>query len=94
MHYVCTFDVSLRSVLDSSLVSGLLTFTKVTTETLNQWQLTRLRIEATIWFFVSLLFAIFIPDVVKVIQPLGGLGAAFIFVFPGSHTLRHQEFHK
>lgn len=73
----------LRSALDSTLVAGYLTFTKVNQETLDRWQLTRHRIEATVWFFLSVLFAIFIPDIVKVIQPLGGLAAAFIFIFPG-----------
>jgi len=74
-----------RSALDSSLVTGLLAFTKVRKESLAEWQLTRHRIEATIWFFLSLLFAIFIPDIIKVIQPLGGLAATFIFIFPGKH---------
>lgn len=73
----------LRSALDSTLVAGLLTFTKVKEETLDRWQLTRHRVEATVWFFLSVLSAIFIPDIVKVIQPLGGLAAAFIFIFPG-----------
>lgn len=75
--------LTLRSALDSSLVIGLLAFTKVKRETLEQWQSTRLRVEATVWFFLSLLCAIFIPDIIKVIQPLGGLAAAFIFIFPG-----------
>ena len=77
------FAFSLRSALDSSLVAGLLKFTKVKAETLDRWQLTRQRIEATVWCFLSILFVIFIPDIGKVIQPLGGLAAAFIFIFPG-----------
>lgn len=36
-----------------------------------------------IWFTVSLLIALFIPDIGVVISLLGGLAAIFIFVFPG-----------
>jgi len=36
-----------------------------------------------IWFIISLLFALFIPDIGVVISLLGGLAAIFIFVFPG-----------
>lgn len=74
---------SYRTAFDSSLVTVLLAFTKVSKEALDRWQLSRHRIEATIWCLLSILFAIFIPDIIKVIQPLGGLAAAFIFVFPG-----------
>ena len=72
-----------RTALDALLVEGLLAFTKVKKGSLDRWQLTRHRVEATVWFLLSIAFAIFIPDIGKVIQPLGGLAASFIFIFPG-----------
>jgi len=76
-------SVLFRSAFDSSLVEGLLASNVVTRETLDKWQLTRHRIEASIWYICSLGLAVFIPNIEKVIQPLGGLAAAFIFIFPG-----------
>ncbi|XP_055992152.1 sodium-coupled neutral amino acid transporter 7 [Sorex fumeus] len=35
------------------------------------------------WFLLTLLLALFIPDIGKVISVVGGLAACFIFVFPG-----------
>ncbi|XP_041047376.1 putative sodium-coupled neutral amino acid transporter 7 isoform X2 [Carcharodon carcharias] len=35
------------------------------------------------WFFLTLVLALFIPDIGKVISVIGGLAACFIFVFPG-----------
>ncbi|KAJ7312072.1 hypothetical protein JRQ81_006409 [Phrynocephalus forsythii] len=35
------------------------------------------------WFLLTLLLALFIPDIGKVISIIGGLAACFIFVFPG-----------
>uniref|UniRef100_A0ABM5EU45 Sodium-coupled neutral amino acid transporter 7 n=1 Tax=Pogona vitticeps TaxID=103695 RepID=A0ABM5EU45_9SAUR len=35
------------------------------------------------WFLLTLLLALFIPDIGKVISVIGGLAAGFIFVFPG-----------
>lgn len=40
-------------------------------------------ITTLIWFIISLLIALFIPDIGVVISLLGGLAAIFIFVFPG-----------
>lgn len=36
-----------------------------------------------VWFVASLLLALFVPDIGKVISLLGSLAAIFIFVFPG-----------
>lgn len=38
---------------------------------------------ATLWFILSLILAIEIPDISKVISMLGSLAAVFIFIFPG-----------
>ncbi|KFV10227.1 Putative sodium-coupled neutral amino acid transporter 7, partial [Pterocles gutturalis] len=44
----------------------------------------RRRVLQTIsWFLLTLLLALFIPDIGKVISVIGGLAACFIFVFPG-----------
>jgi len=40
-------------------------------------------ITTLVWFIVTLLIALFIPDIGVVISLLGGLAAVFIFVFPG-----------
>lgn len=37
----------------------------------------------SIWFFSSLLVAVFVPNITVVIDYLGSMAAAFIFVFPG-----------
>jgi sodium-coupled neutral amino acid transporter 7/8 len=50
----------------------------------------RRRIILTIvWFVASLLLAVFVPDIGKVISLLGSLAAVFIFVFPGRFDLHH-----
>ncbi|GLH11953.1 Uncharacterized protein GBIM_16649 [Gryllus bimaculatus] len=38
---------------------------------------------ASIWFFLSLIFSVIIPDIQIVISILGSLAAVFIFIFPG-----------
>ena len=40
-------------------------------------------ITTLIWFIITLLIALFIPDIGVIISLLGGLAAIFIFVFPG-----------
>ena len=37
----------------------------------------------TVWFFLSLILAIVIPNIGDVIKLLGSLAAVFIFIFPG-----------
>ncbi|KAK7465173.1 hypothetical protein BaRGS_00037636, partial [Batillaria attramentaria] len=46
---------------------------------------------SSLWFFITLLLAVFIPDLGVVIQMLGSLAAVFIFVFPGMCLLRMAE---
>uniref|UniRef100_H2SFG2 Solute carrier family 38 member 8a n=1 Tax=Takifugu rubripes TaxID=31033 RepID=H2SFG2_TAKRU len=36
-----------------------------------------------LWITVTLLFAIFVPDISKIISVIGGISAFFIFIFPG-----------
>lgn len=40
-------------------------------------------LQTLVWFMLTLLLALFIPDIGKVISVIGGLAACFIFVFPG-----------
>lgn len=47
----------------------------------------RLRVEGTVWFLLSLPLALFVPQISYVINPIGGLAAAFIFIFPGGLTV-------
>ncbi|XP_076155909.1 putative sodium-coupled neutral amino acid transporter 8a [Alosa pseudoharengus] len=45
---------------------------------------TRTRLALTIaWIGVTLLVAVFVPDISKVISVIGGISAFFIFIFPG-----------
>uniref|UniRef100_A0A1A8MGD5 Solute carrier family 38, member 8 n=1 Tax=Nothobranchius pienaari TaxID=704102 RepID=A0A1A8MGD5_9TELE len=36
-----------------------------------------------VWIMVTLLIAVFVPDISKVISVIGGISACFIFIFPG-----------
>ncbi|XP_056134184.1 sodium-coupled neutral amino acid transporter 7 [Lampris incognitus] len=40
-------------------------------------------LQTLVWFWVTLILALFIPDIGRVISLIGGLAACFIFVFPG-----------
>nr|XP_023671767.1 putative sodium-coupled neutral amino acid transporter 7 [Paramormyrops kingsleyae] len=40
-------------------------------------------VQTVLWFCLTLLLALFIPDIGRVISLIGGLAACFIFVFPG-----------
>lgn len=40
-------------------------------------------LQTLVWFIVTLVLALFIPDIGRVISLIGGLAACFIFVFPG-----------
>ncbi|GAB1293521.1 Putative sodium-coupled neutral amino acid transporter 7 [Apodemus speciosus] len=39
-------------------------------------------LQTLLWFLLTLLLALFIPDIGKVISVIGGLAACFIFIFP------------
>lgn len=45
-------------------------------------------IEINIWFVITLVLALFVPEIKYVISPLGCLAAVFIFVFPGLCILK------
>lgn len=48
----------------------------------------RLRVESVVWFFISLLLALFVPVISYIISLTGGLAASFIFLFPGLILLK------
>ena len=41
---------------------------------------------SAVWFTITLVLAIFIPNIGVVIQILGAFAAIFIFIFPGEKT--------
>lgn len=47
------------------------------------WERVRLGVEGTLWLLLSLLLALFVPEISYVINPIGGLAAILMFVFPG-----------
>lgn len=47
-------------------------------------------LQTLVWFLLTLLLALFIPDIGKVISVIGGLAACFIFIFPGTHPRRRH----
>lgn len=40
-----------------------------------------------LWITVTLLIAVFVPDISKVISVIGGISAFFIFIFPGNNLI-------
>lgn len=40
-----------------------------------------------LWIISTLLIAMFVPDISKVISVIGGISAFFIFIFPGNSGL-------
>lgn len=48
-------------------------------------------LQTVVWFLLTLLLALFIPDIGKVISVIGGLAACFIFVFPGADPWRPRS---
>ena len=41
----------------------------------------------SIWYLLSLLIALFVPNITFVIRYLGALAAAFMFIFPGKKLI-------
>ncbi|XP_055066654.2 sodium-coupled neutral amino acid transporter 7 [Misgurnus anguillicaudatus] len=59
-------------------------------------------LQTLVWFCLTLILALFIPDIGRVISLIGGLAACFIFVFPGlcliqaklsEHDVRSASWH-
>ena len=50
------------------------------------WERVRLGVEGTAWLLLSLLLALFVPDISPIINPIGGLAAILMFVFPGNNS--------
>lgn len=45
-----------------------------------------------LWIAVTLLIAVFVPDISKVISVIGGISAFFIFIFPGRSSGQRSSF--
>lgn len=71
-----------RTALDS-LVMTALRPCKQLASVLRPHPNVRLRVASVVWFFLSLLLSIFVPQISYIISLTGGLAATFIFVFPG-----------
>lgn len=41
-----------------------------------------------LWITLTLLIAMFVPDISKVISVIGGISAFFIFIFPGDIVVK------
>lgn len=68
-----------------AVLEGLwLRYTGVTVEEDVVRERRRRLLQTVSWFLLTLLLALFIPDIGKVISVIGGLAACFIFVFPGT----------
>lgn len=50
-------------------------------------------LQTLVWFLLTLLLALFIPDIGKVISVIGGLAACFIFIFPGTYPRKPHHIH-
>ncbi|KAJ6666086.1 hypothetical protein lerEdw1_000990 [Lerista edwardsae] len=68
-----------RSVLQDVCLSSKLSYV-LTRDPYEKW--TRV-ILTTAWVLVTLVIALFVPDISKVISVIGGISAFFIFIFPG-----------
>lgn len=44
-----------------------------------------------LWITVTLLIAVFVPDISKVISVIGGISAFFIFIFPGNNLVTNSD---
>jgi sodium-coupled neutral amino acid transporter 7/8 len=51
------------------------------------WERVRLGVEGTTWLVLSLLLALFVPEISLIINPIGGLAAILMFVFPGNNSI-------
>lgn len=78
MAFVCIRSV-LRDVCLNSKCSYI-----VIMEPYERW--TRITLTST-WIIVTLIIALFVPDISEVISIIGGISAFFIFIFPGMYIV-------
>ena len=92
--YYSVFDVCLsllRTALDSRVQQVLKQLAPRLVGKLENyavWERVRLGAEGTVWLLLSLLLALFVPQISLVINPIGGLAAILMFVFPGINQLQ------
>ncbi|XP_039619010.1 putative sodium-coupled neutral amino acid transporter 8a isoform X2 [Polypterus senegalus] len=68
-----------RSVIQDLLLKNRRQYT-VVTEAYEKWSRLFLTV---VWIVITLLIAMFVPDISKIISIIGGISAFFIFIFPG-----------
>jgi len=61
---------------------------RLNTDTILRYEKQRRFLIVTIWFMLSLVVALFIPNITLVINYLGALAATFMFIFPGIMIFR------
>lgn len=79
-----THHLNIRSVIQDPLLSWRRRRYGVVTaefERRSRYMLT------VLWITVTLLIAVFVPDISKVISVIGGISAFFIFIFPGNSLI-------
>ncbi|KAG2470215.1 S38A6 protein, partial [Polypterus senegalus] len=69
-----------RSVIQDLLLKNRRQYT-VVTEAYEKWSRLFLTV---VWIVITLLIAMFVPDISKIISIIGGISAFFIFIFPGA----------
>lgn len=61
-------------------------FFKLDYDNIQKYESKRRILIVTTWFILSLLIALFIPNITIVIHYLGALAGAFMFIFPGEFS--------
>ena len=80
--YCMCILINPRLALDS-IVKEIYSSTECKFKLVESRHILRARLESIVWFFLTLVLAIFIPDILKVMGPLGGLASIYMLIFPG-----------
>ena len=81
--YILTYRLALDSIIKEIYSS-----TGCRLISVESRHILRARVESVVWFLLTLLLAIFIPDILKVMGPLGGLASMYMLTFPGIQVLK------
>ena len=75
-----------RTALDFRVQQLLRRLSPSTAQLLARWERLRMGMEGTLWLLLSLMLALFVPQISYIISPIGGLAAVLMFVFPGARV--------
>lgn len=82
--YYLSFNMLLyNTYFRAALVSLWVDIRKMSLHEIEDSERNRRIIVTIVWFILTLLLAVFIPNIGVVIQILGAFAAVFIFIFPG-----------